>query len=106
MSQWMGGMAGAGLAMSPPVPIQFCMATPYELMESTKHPTVTNFRASNDFFYGSSFNIGASSLLIWALGAAPSKVRPRRAAPPLRTALAAARKALLEKSPRLFLLGN
>jgi hypothetical protein len=77
MAEWMAGMADAGKAMQPaPVPIQFCMATPYELLQSTQHSTVTNFRASNDFFYGQSFDIGASSLLIWALGAVPSKVLP------------------------------
>ena len=41
MATWMDGMAGAGKAMQPAVPIQFCMATPYELLESTRHSTVT-----------------------------------------------------------------
>ena len=36
-------------------------------------PAVTNFRVSFDFCYGGSFNIGVSSLLVWALGASPSK---------------------------------
>ena len=36
-------------------------------------PAVTNFRVSFDFCYGNSWNIGTSSLLVWALGAAPSK---------------------------------
>jgi hypothetical protein len=36
-------------------------------------PAVTNFRVSFDFCYGNSWAIGVSSLLVWALGAAPSK---------------------------------
>lgn len=35
--------------------------------------SVTNFRTSTDFYYGSSWDIGISSLLIWSLGFAPSK---------------------------------
>jgi hypothetical protein len=34
---------------------------------------VTNFRVSNDFCYGNSWNVGISSLIVWAAGAAPSK---------------------------------
>jgi hypothetical protein len=34
---------------------------------------VTNFRVSYDFYYGGSWDIGRSSLLVWAMGGAPSK---------------------------------
>ena len=73
MPTWLDGLSGAAVAMEPPVPIQFCMATPMELLQATKLPAVTNFRASNDFFYGGSYKLGSSSLLIWAAGSAPSK---------------------------------
>jgi hypothetical protein len=36
-------------------------------------PAVTNIRVSFDFCYGESWKIGTSSLLVWALGLAPSK---------------------------------
>jgi hypothetical protein len=54
MPTWLAGLNAAGMAVTPPVPIQFCMATPMELLASIALPTVTNFRASNDFFYGGS----------------------------------------------------
>ena len=66
MPTWLAGLNAAGMAVEPPVPIQFCMATPMELLASIALPTVTNFRASNDFFYGGSYKLGSSSLLIWA----------------------------------------
>eukprot|EP01062_Namystynia_karyoxenos_P063795 TRINITY_DN5658_c0_g2_i1.p1 TRINITY_DN5658_c0_g2~~TRINITY_DN5658_c0_g2_i1.p1 ORF type:complete len:820 (+),score=221.94 TRINITY_DN5658_c0_g2_i1:112-2460(+) len=68
---WQSGMAQAaaeaGLAM------QWCMATPTDALEALKYPAVTNFRASSDYYYGRSWDIGTSSLLLWALGLAPSK---------------------------------
>lgn len=66
MPTWLAGLNAAGMAVEPPVPIQFCMATPMELLASVALPTVTNFRASNDFYYGGSYKLGSSSLLIWA----------------------------------------
>jgi|EP01049_Picozoa_sp_SAG25_P008974 hypothetical protein len=47
-----------------------------QLLHAMSMPVVTNFRASNDYYYGGSFKIGTSSLLIWAAGQAPSKVLP------------------------------
>ena len=73
MPTWLAGLNAAGMAVEPPVPIQFCMATPMELLASMALPTVTNFRASNDFYYGGSYKLGSSSLLIWAAGQKPSK---------------------------------
>ena len=68
---WLRGMGTAALKLN--LPVQFCMATPTDLLEAVSLPAVTNFRASNDFFYGTSWDLGLSSLLIWALGSKPSK---------------------------------
>lgn len=62
--QWMGGMAAA--AASRNVPMQWCMASPSDLLMALKIPAVTNLRASTDYYYGSSWNVGHSSLLICA----------------------------------------
>lgn len=35
---WMGGMAAAAAAMEPPVAIQFCMATPNDLLAALDYP--------------------------------------------------------------------
>jgi hypothetical protein len=69
--QWMSGMADAALSLE--MPIQWCYATPNEVMASVEFPSVTNFRVSFDFCYGESYNIGESSLLVWAMGKSPSK---------------------------------
>ena len=68
---WQHGMAGAALAKN--VPIQWCYAAPTDVLASLDMPAVTNFRVSFDFCYGRSYAIGESSLLVWALGGAPSK---------------------------------
>lgn len=47
--------------------------TPPPLSRHTTAPAITNFRVSYDFFYGSSWDIGRSSLLVWAMGGKPSK---------------------------------
>jgi hypothetical protein len=69
--QWLLGMADAALTRN--VSIQWCYATPTDVLASIDLPAVTNFRVSFDFCYGKSWDIGESSLLVWALGAAPSK---------------------------------
>jgi hypothetical protein len=68
---WLHGMADA--AMERNVTIQWCYATPSDVLASLNMPAVTQFRVSFDFCYGQSWDIGESSLLVWALGAAPSK---------------------------------
>ena len=68
---WMEGMAGAALDMG--LTVQWCYAAPTDVMQALHYPAVTNFRVSNDFCYGQSWNVGESSLLAWAMGAAPSK---------------------------------
>ncbi|KAG7340586.1 hypothetical protein IV203_024129 [Nitzschia inconspicua] len=65
------GMADAASDLH--IPIQWCYASPNEVFSSLSMPSVTNFRVSFDFCYGKSYDIGESSLLVWALGAAPSK---------------------------------
>eukprot|EP00117_Sycon_ciliatum_P018384 scpid44594/ scgid17018/ len=71
IESWMHGLDRA--AVESQIPQQWCMATPTNVLASLDLPSVTNFRASNDFYYGGSFNIGESSFLMWALGVAPSK---------------------------------
>ena len=54
-------------------PIQWCFSTPYLVMWTLNAPAVTNFRVSYDYYYGGSWNIGTSSMIVWAMGGAPSK---------------------------------
>jgi len=68
---WQQGMANAALKKD--ISIQWCYATPTDMLASLDMPAVTNFRVSFDFCYGGSYRIGESSLLVWALGGAPSK---------------------------------
>ncbi|KAL3909493.1 MAG: hypothetical protein SGILL_008068, partial [Bacillariaceae sp.] len=65
------GMADA--AQGHKIPVQWCYASPNEVFSSLDMPSVTNFRVSFDFCYGKSYDIGESSLLVWALGGRPSK---------------------------------
>ena len=69
--EWMSGMADAAHDLG--ITVQWCYATPSDVMQALHYPSVTNFRVSNDFCYGNSWNVGESSLLAWAMGAAPSK---------------------------------
>ena len=68
---WMQGLHDAAVQLNQPM--QWCMATPTHVLASLYYSTVTNFRAGGDFKGGKSYDIGMSSLFIWALGAAPSK---------------------------------
>ena len=43
------------------------------MLDRAQLPAVTNFRVSDDFCYGTSWNVGVSSLLPAALGKTPSK---------------------------------
>jgi len=70
-AKWSDGMAGAALAKN--ITVQWCYATPSWVMQALNYPAVTNFRGSFDYYYGSSYNVGFSSLFIWALGSHPSK---------------------------------
>ena len=54
-------------------PVQWCYATPTDALATLDLPYITNMRVSTDFCYGSSWDIGLSSLLPWAVGQAPSK---------------------------------
>ena len=69
--EFLEGMAGAALERN--LPIQWCYASPNVVLASLNFPAVTNFRVSFDYCYGRSYEIGESSLLVWAVGAAPSK---------------------------------
>lgn len=69
--EWLKGMADAAHEMD--LSVQWCYASPNEVLASLDLPSVTNFRVSFDFCYGHSWDIGESSLLVWAVGAAASK---------------------------------
>ncbi|XP_065187907.1 uncharacterized protein LOC135818451 [Sycon ciliatum] len=71
VEMWMDGLHQAALQQQ--IPMQWCMTTPTHALASLYYPTVTNFRASVDYKGGTSYHIGLSSILIWAVGAAPSK---------------------------------
>ena len=72
-------------ALERDMPIQFCMALPSDLMASVQFKSVTNYRASTDYGinddrddtkiqpHDQNINIGASSLLGFALDLRPSK---------------------------------
>lgn len=62
-----------GVARERGIPIQWCFATSMLLMYTLTAPAVTNFRVSYDYYYGGSWDIGRSSLIVWAMGGAPSK---------------------------------
>jgi hypothetical protein len=66
-----GGMATA--AQERGIAIQFCFATPHVMLWTLGAPAVTNARVSYDYFYGSSWDVGSSSLMAWAANSAPSK---------------------------------
>lgn len=68
---WQRGMADAARERN--VSVQWCYATPADVLNSVTMPAVTNFRVSFDFCYGASWDVGVSSLLVWALGKHPSK---------------------------------
>jgi hypothetical protein len=68
---WQRGMADAAYGMN--LTLQWCYAAPTDVLNSLSMPALTNFRVSTDFCYGESWNVGLSSLLVWAIGAAPSK---------------------------------
>jgi len=69
---WMSGQADAALAAG--FATQYCMALPSDILESSRHPAVTNARASNDYGVGGdNWRIAGSSLLLSALGMRASK---------------------------------
>jgi len=69
--EWQMGMALAALEMN--LTVQWCYATPTDILAALEMPAVTNFRVSMDFCYGESWQVGVSSLIVWAAGAFPSK---------------------------------
>jgi hypothetical protein len=69
--EWQMGMATAALEMN--LTVQWCYATPTDILGALEMPAVTNFRVSNDFCYGESWRVGVSSLIVWAAGGFPSK---------------------------------
>ena len=54
-------------------PAPALQATPSDLLLALDYPAVTNLRVTDDYYYGNSWDVGPGSLLLWSLGAAPSK---------------------------------
>ena len=53
---WSQGMNDAAMEMEEGgMPIQWCMATPSDLMQALSYPSVTNFRTTTDYYYGRSW---------------------------------------------------
>jgi hypothetical protein len=52
--------------------MQWCSSTPAAVLQSLNYPSVTNMRASVDYITGDSWDIGLSSLFLWAVHIAPS----------------------------------
>jgi hypothetical protein len=71
--EWLRGQADAALAAG--VPVQYCMALPSDILASVAFGAVTNARASQDYYAGSttSADIAKQSLLLSALGLRASK---------------------------------
>ena len=71
-STWLTAMADAADSLQ--LTIQYCMALPRHMLESTHFQAVTNSRASGDYAAGQgNYDISMSSLFYWAIGVAPSK---------------------------------
>eukprot|EP00516_Mucochytrium_quahogii_P008564 CAMPEP_0203748480 /NCGR_PEP_ID=MMETSP0098-20131031/3351_1 /ASSEMBLY_ACC=CAM_ASM_000208 /TAXON_ID=96639 /ORGANISM=" , Strain NY0313808BC1" /LENGTH=778 /DNA_ID=CAMNT_0050637239 /DNA_START=35 /DNA_END=2371 /DNA_ORIENTATION=+ len=70
-AQYMDGMTQA--AFKHKIPIQWCFVSPSGLLQTLKYPSVTNLRGSTDYAYGNSWDMGLSSLFLWAMNTAPSK---------------------------------
>ena len=72
-SVYMAGMADAALELG--LPLQWCMSYPRYILESLKHPAVTNARGSEDYAAGyiNLMLVGYTSLLYEAVGIRVSK---------------------------------
>lgn len=69
-SDYIAGMADAALECG--IALQFCMSFPRFLLESMKHPAVTNARGSEDYAagYDNLLKVGYTSLFYEAVGVA------------------------------------
>ena len=70
-ARWLIGVGAA--AEKTGVYMQLCMAQPRDVLLALHVPRATQIRASQDYAGCKGWDIGASSLLLWALGIAPSK---------------------------------
>jgi len=69
---WLEGMAVGAAAAG--VTIQYCMPYPHDVLKAAWLPTVTNIRATPDYFYtNTQWAIGGTALLYDALGVLPFK---------------------------------
>jgi len=63
---WLHGMA-EGAAKSGRT-VQYCMPTPYEVLSAASLPSVTNARATGDYFHSNNqWAVGNTALFYWAL---------------------------------------
>lgn len=76
-SDYVAGMANAALQYG--IALQFCMSFPRFLLESMKHPAVTNARGSEDYAggYDNLLKVGYTSLFYEAVGVATVRNRLR-----------------------------
>ena len=70
---WQEGINQAGVVKD--VRTQFCMMQPSDLLSTLRFSHVTNGRASPDYASNENWFIGGSSMLFWAVGMRPSKVK-------------------------------
>jgi len=69
---WLEGMA-IGAASSNRT-IQYCMPYPHDLLSASKYASVTNARATGDYFHApNQWEVGSTSLFYWAIGILPFK---------------------------------
>jgi hypothetical protein len=69
---WLYGMA-EGAAKSGRT-VQYCMPTPYEVLSAASLPSVTNARATGDYFHSNNqWAVGNTALFYWALNILPFK---------------------------------
>jgi len=69
---WLYGMAHG--AASSNITVQYCMPTPYEVLSASRLPTVTNARATGDYFHSTDqWAVGQTALFYWALNILPFK---------------------------------
>lgn len=69
---WLGAMNDAAISQN--MTVQFSMSHTAAILQSSKMPAVTQIRGSADYTAGSSsWQIGETSMMYWALGAVASK---------------------------------
>lgn len=58
---WFDGMSAAATKQN--LAMQWCMATPADVLNALSYPSVTNFRVTTDYYYGHSWDVGCPTSL-------------------------------------------